>query len=1168
MTVLAASPVRWPPRAPAGVVTRRRRRAWAAVALLWASSLAAAAQAQGAETPALPHAATAVQDADRLAVAGLAAAAAGCAGKPIAVAELLGCVGTRCQDRDERESLLSLADLLPGRVLVAGALERAVARLHQTGFFHVESVACTLGVSGARLRVRVRGTTVIRHVRIEGNRELFSSELRNKLLFQPGDVLEPDTVEGKALIARQQAAIETVYQRAGFERAKVTLRTEPFAVGQITVTLVVDEGMRDRVAAVRVKILDPHQPTAQERAADLRCERVRDRAVLQASDLGEIDVFTRRAGVKARTRIRELLRRLGYHAPRVAVEHDRRDNTVEIELRLGRCSEIRVLVRESSELATRDAAYRALEDDSLLEALPFVESGVFDIAEAERGRRELRAVLENRGFLFANVDLDFRETPRAWGSRVASVITYRVTTQYIAQIRGLRVCDASKAEAHEGREGGGCAVTAGEGLAFPEATLRKVIQTKSYDFLDEGGFLSTARMFGDLEALRQFYRDNGYFEFRFGRTAPAGPLGIVRQRRRTGTAEIIEYLLADRGFVVRRPIGEQFIYVDVPVEEGRRARYADVAVDGISGEHRDEVLRLLGSARGDVVSYRLLVDAVRRVEEYYHNIGHFQANVTVLCRARGRGVDAQGGDDFAPCTARSILAEQVWLRAKVHEGPRVKIGEVFVTGNFRTATELILRDMPASGTDFSAATLFSSLRALRNLGLFRSVSFQYLGRDEAPPREKIGILVRVVEEESRYAELAAGFQTVNVNRADNSGLGTTVPGLVDIVEHITASGARLGVGYGQRLGVNLPNLLFTVEGNLVERNLDIFGGGKELRLVGRAGITPSLATTGPALVLAALVYQDRRLFGSEVGLRLFPAYFSRDFATSVIDLDKAGTAAEVSRAFGRLALSLGAEGGFVRFRTTSDEPLSAWQVQYKLLPRLSLDALDSPLNPSRGLYLGVASALINAVIENSTASTAERGTFAKFEAQGKALWTLRETLTVGLTLRAGWVVGLDNEIGGRLPGNERFRLGGQLGLRGYADNGVLQYDGNGWPLSDCVEQQSDGSCARWLVRSDGDVVVNGSLEARFPLLRAKNWWGALFWDWGGIAERWEEFDGAAVRHGVGFGLRYLVSGQIPIRADYGIALGRRCATPQPPPAATCAERDAFGRLHLGLLYSF
>ena len=98
--------------------------------------------------------------------------------------------------------------------------------------------------------------------------------------------------------------------------------------------------------------------------------------------------------------------------------------------------------------------------------------------------------------------------------------------------------------------------------------------------------------------------------------------------------------------------------------------------------------------------------------------------------------------------------------------------------------------------------------------------------------------------------------------------------------------------------------------------------------------------------------------------------------------------------------------------------------------------------------------------------------------------------------------------------------------------------------------------------------VNGSTELRFPILRDSGVWGAGFWDWGAIADTGSEFYPTSIRHGVGVGLRWLLSGQIPIRIDYGFAIGRRVRDIQNTGLVKTQTLDDFGALSFSVLYSF
>jgi outer membrane protein assembly factor BamA len=106
--------------------------------------------------------------------------------------------------------------------------------------------------------------------------------------------------------------------------------------------------------------------------------------------------------------------------------------------------------------------------------------------------------------------------------------------------------------------------------------------------------------------------------------------------------------------------------------------------------------------------------------------------------------------------------------------------------------------------------------------------------------------------------------------------------------------------------------------------------------------------------------------------------------------------------------------------------------------------------------------------------------------------------------------------------------------------------------------------------ADGNAVGNGSVELRFPVLAAAGVFGAAFWDFGGLAEGWSDWHRNAVRHGVGAGVRYLIAGQIPVRLDYGIAVGSQCrdvVLDEVTGTYQCSQ-DEFGKLNLGVLYAF
>ncbi len=1171
---------------------------------------------------------------ETLGAPGVAAAEKACLGLQMGGVEFAGCPGTRCGEGSVQKRMVSLTDLHTGKPLVAGQLALALDRVQRLGFFRTVDISCLPDIRGqAHVTFRVVGNAFVRRVQFAGNKTLFTDELRGKSLIHPGDVLNPDTSEGKNLLNRECWSIESLYQRAGYDHARATAATRVSGRGELEVTLTIEEGERQHVTELRVAIAEPPAPTVEEVAAGLVCAKVTEKNLRDASELLGAEVFTERSANKAKIRVRNYLRRRGYPSSQVDVKRDP-SGAVTIGAALGRCNLVRILTRDdsgssasgssamSSDSANGSAAttgFSLSEEAAFYDALPFAESGLFDFDEADRGREDLQAVLENRGYLFADVRLDFRPVPAILGTQVETAITYYVTTGYVSQVRGI---------SFPGRH------------AFDENTLKAQMSTRAYDFFDTGGYAQVDQLLADLDSLKQFYRNEGFYQFQFDLALPEAdttttlPLG--RGRIETRAATIYQYRYRGKGFQIRKPRDENFIYVDVPVTEGQQTRLGRLRIDGARQVEESEVRQLFRLTEQHVISYEKLVAAGSGVVARYRNAGFFRMTLKMLCTTR----DPAAAEEV--CSAENMLAGTVELRLVIDEGEQVDVGEVFVTGNFQTSEDVILRDMPERGVPFAEDVLFDSQRKLRNLGIFTQVALQYVGREETPPRKRVAIVVQVVEGQNEYMEGAVGFQTVNTLRATaardskgnvaSAGEVESVPALVDAVGHLVSGADRLTLGFGQNIGLSVPNLLAILELTYVNRNFARLGKDFRIPLKIGGNFSPAYVQCrtpfGAKDTIGAVAeqgycpgdgfgdrfasrvrflsllpsYYDSRLLGSEWGLRLIVPYFVHDWAIQAIDLDKFGMIVEVSRRFGKLASSLGIDVGGIRSKRP-DEPdfttTGGLQPQLQVIPRLTYDNTDSPLNPTRGFFLTAAIPLIDTIIKvpnppdcPSLTSSCRAQTysfpqvqFVKWEATGKSFFTFGSTLTLAAMVHAGFGTSIEKDRPPALPQPERFRLGGQYGVRGFADYGLRQYDSQGCtrakrnvvdPVSHVtrvetvsVGQECGSPLAGDLLTSDGNVVANGSVELRFPLLRDSGFWGSAFWDFGAVAESWSGENGLhaeSVRHGVGLGLRWLLSGQIPVRVDYGFAVGRRCRD-LPAGSDQCVQ-DEFGRLHLALLYSF
>ncbi|MBM4343158.1 MAG: BamA/TamA family outer membrane protein [Deltaproteobacteria bacterium] len=1125
----------------------------------------------------------------------VARADAACLGKPIAFVRFEGCPGTACEDPKVYTELASVVDLRPGRRLGTGELRLAWERLSRIGFFKSVQIRCGADAQGqAQVAFSVLGHWRVRRIRFAGNAALFLDELRSKLLIQPGDALDLDTVGGQERLQAQREAIEALYQRNGFDSAKIRVRAEPAGKGEFILWIDIAEGDRQRITEARFDLQPPPRRSEFEAHHGLTCPELTERAVRNAAALTGLDVFSQREANRIRARIRTYLRRQGYGSPRVEVHHETSDKSIRIDVSPGKCAIVRILVRDDSEGGAR-AGYQLQDDRALYDSLPFGDSGLYDFAEAERGRQDLLLALENRGYLFADVRLDYRPVPAGDSGQVTSAITYWAATGYVSQVRGIFFHAVDKK---------------GDTAAMPDSELRKVISTRAYDFFDAGGYLQVDQVLADLDLLRNYFVAQGFWEFNYALTLPAGVTPTAANRRAVtteGGMMTIRYRFADKGFWLRKPSDENFIYLDISYRQGEPSRLRSLRVVGAQAVPESEVRALWPIDPGQIVSWEKLERALSELESSYRNNGFFRSQVKLWC--------ASAGPDrpMAECARETLLARHVDVELRISEGERVDFGESFVIGNFNTDAEVITRDLPRAGVPYSAALEFESQRRLRNLGLFSQVTFARVGDDEKPPRRRLATVVRVVEEQVKYWEALIGFQTINTAR--NAYERESIAGFKEVLDHATTATDRSSMGYGRAQHLTLPNLLATAEGAYVDKNFA--RSGKLLRIAAKLGLTvpPSYdgvcvegdpcAQKKDAIVLApysdthkyppwwsdtlryaaaSITYQDPRFFGSDFGLRWVVPSLVHDYALSVVDTDKVGSLVELSRRFGRLLTAVSFDYGLVRLRAAGDrdrdfENSSEWmglRQQVMITPSLSYDNTDSPLNPRQGLSLQLSLPYINGYVKDSTDTVEpyKLANMVKWEGTGRIFLPVGDSLVLAMMVHGGLIYGFGEAKTAQLPQNVTFRLGGQYPqtlLRGYADFGIRQYADEKTVVRDEKDKVIVGST---YAETDhtvgyGKVVANSSVEVRFPVLRDLKVNGTVFWDFGALAD-----DAMAlaqgVRHGVGGSLVWLVAGQIPLRADLAFPVGAlRCIEigRDQKGVLGCVDEERF-QFNAALMYSF
>ena len=384
----------------------------------------------------------------------------------------------------------------------------------------------------------------------------------------------------------------------------------------------------------------------------------------------------------------------------------------------------------------------------------------------------------------------------------------------------------------------------------------------------------------------------------------------------------------------------------------------------------------------------------------------------------------------------------------------------------------------------------------------------------------MAVVIRVEEATTKFVELSAGFQTI-ARPDERINMHPLASDLLSNTIHYT--GATLS-GAATFQSIKLPDVLLLGEFSYFDKNF--LGYAKHVLLPIRYG----LSTTDPARYAAFTpTYFDRRFLTTDLTMRITPLVVY-DRALQLLDTFEYGAEIEFSYTLLKgIYMSLLNRVTRIAWKNPEDQQFGPLEFQLKSTPQIRFDWRDNPINPTTGTLLFGRVSYINALDEE-----AQRDHFWKWEAGFQLYLSFRKVVILASSIRYGDSFSMG---GGDLPENERFRLGGSNGMRGFAYGGIAQYTADG---SLRLVQEQDGDTTGWVPVIGGNSVLNGSMELRFPIVRRVGLWGATFVDNGALSDGMGELKGNSFRFSVGGGIRWLIGGQIPLRLDYGVVLDRRC----------------------------
>ncbi|WP_455474650.1 outer membrane protein assembly factor BamA [Bartonella sp. B30(2025)] len=291
--------------------------------------------------------------------------------------------------------------------------------------------------------------------------------------------------------------------------------------------------------------------------------------------------------------------------------------------------------------------------------------------------------------------------------------------------------------------------------AFGSRRLRDVILTKPsglLSLLTKGDVYSEERLAVDEEALRRFYYNRGYADFR-----------VVSSKAVFDEAS-------------------NAYKIDFVLDEGARYKIGAIKIESdIDGIDVKSIQGSLKTHPGDVYSAENIEQSVEIINNKVADAGYAFAKV----EPRGN---------------RNLANHTISIVYNVERGPRAYVQRIEIRGNEKTRDYVIRREIDLNeGDAFNQTLVQRAKRRLENLGFFKTVNISMVPTDQS---DQIVLVIDVVEAPTGDLSLTGGYTT-----------GGTSPGMsleVSLTErNLGGRGqyVRLGLGIGQEKSRNY-NLSF------------------------------------------------------------------------------------------------------------------------------------------------------------------------------------------------------------------------------------------------------------------------------------------------------------------------------------------------------------------------
>lgn len=543
---------------------------------------------------------------------------------------------------------------------------------------------------------------------------------------------------------------------------------------------------------------------------------------------------------------------------------------------------------------------------------------------------------------------------------------------------------------------------------------------------------------------------------------------------------------------------------------------------------QSDIAKLIKQEKGKPFNKSLIANNIMAIADKYKNEGYAYVNISPIPRFNGD-------------------SDKVGLDIIIESGPKVLIEKIDIQGNTKTVDEVIRREMVLFEQDtYSSSLMMLSEQNINRLGYFETVE---VTAKAGSSQEKMIINIKVKEKSTGNIQVGAGY-------------GTGGEGIV----------FRGQIGYENFLGRG-QSLSATVNWSNYRRMFDISFVEPYLTYLFDNPLTIAFTVYNRSMFLGEF---SKKSTGGDITLG-YPigspfAAISRKWKRNV-----SPNISHYVPDFEALSLLL----TYTAERSEIDglvADVRKWDL-FEGVPRyttsfkstIRLDQRNNRLFPSRGYYLELRAELASGYFGGLGLSslenywrTSNKGTgreylkpnsevnnFIRYGANFRFYHNLDDWFFLkGLVLKANVELGLLNTFGNPMS-FENYSIGGLNTVRGYPYRSISPVERVGAIYPFDPQKQ---------IHVGGNKQLYGSVELEFPIIKALNISGVLFWDFGNTYSHEDNFfylggkskyvekniysdplkiyQGLGLYSSVGFGFRWL-SPIGYLRFEWGIPIVKR-----------------------------